>query len=75
MCIEQLYIELRAMSHFYASRFFMIFLIVCSIHLKYIITDSALSQRNESSVVLANRLVLKDIEKLMFFPLTFLPYC
>lgn len=41
-------------------------LIVCGILLKYIITSSALSWRSKSSVVLTNRLVLKDIEKLAF---------
>lgn len=60
------------MSHFYASRFFMIFLIVCGSLLKYIITSSALSWRSKSSVVLSDRLVLKDIEKLAFFYHSFL---
>lgn len=43
MCIEQLYIEPHVMSHFYASNFFMILLIVFGIFLKYVITSSALS--------------------------------
>lgn len=73
MCIEQLYIELHVMSHFYAGRFFMIFLIVCGILLKYIITSSALSWRSKNSVVLSNRLVLKDYRKACFL-LTFLPH-
>lgn len=71
MCVEQLYIELHVMSHFYASRFFMIFLVVCGILLKYIITSSALSWRSKSSVVLSDRLVLKDTEKLAFFSHSF----
>lgn len=54
--------------------FFMIFLIVCGILLKYIITSSALSWRSKSSVVLTSRFVLKDTEKLAFFLLTFLPH-
>ena len=51
--------------------FFMIFLIVCGILLKYIITSSALSWRSKSSVVFSDRLVLKDIGKLAFFSHSF----
>lgn len=67
MNMEQLYVELHVMPHFYAGRFLMIF--YNCVWSSFEIYNYLLSPELEKqeSVALSNSLALKDIERPVFF--------